>query len=132
MSIQKNLEKFIESQKEFLKIKEDIRKYRNHYKERLNQLQKEMDQVSNNISLYLSEHNHPAINYNGLTIQKKEKTEGISIARKKKKESLKNIKNTFHLSDECYSALQNQLIGDEKNITTIATRKPRAKKKKSS
>ena len=118
--ISNKIEKFLELKSEHQRIQKDIQQYRQQFKKRSTEIQNEMEIISKIISKYLDEHNHPAINYRGIIINKKETLQGISsISRKKKEDELQKLKKNYNLSDECIEKIHESMVGPSKIKSSI-------------
>ena len=127
--ITNKIEKYLELKSEHAKIQKDIKQYRQQFKKRSSELQQEMEIISNLITKYLDEHNHPAINYRGIIINKKESLQGISaISRKKKEDELKKLKKEYNLSDECIDSIHDSIMGPTKLKKSISMKIEKNKK----
>ncbi len=127
--ITNKIEKYLELKSEHEKIQKDIKQYRQQFKKRSSEIQQEMEIISNLITKYLDEHNHPAINYRGIIINKKESLQGISaISRKKKEDELKKLKKEYNLSDECVDSIHDSMMGPTKIKNSISLKMEHNKK----
>lgn len=102
---------FKESHDEYDTIMKEIRDYRNKYKQRLEQLKKNMEKKEKIILEYMKTNNHPGLNYKGNLITMLTVQQGKRTSTKKRTEEIQKILSKYQITptNPLYNELKQSL-----------------------
>lgn len=102
---------FKESHDEYDTIMKEIRDYRNKYKQRLEQLKKNMEKKEKIILEYMKTNNHPGLNYKGNLITMLTVQQGKRTSAKKRTEEIQKILSKYQITptNPLYNELKQSL-----------------------
>lgn len=115
---------FKESHDEYSIIMKEIRDYRNKYKQRLEELKKNMDKKEKIIMEYMKTNNHPGLNYKGNLITMLTIQQGRRVSTKKRTEEIQKILSKYQITPS------NPLYNELKQTICQSTAKEKLKLKK--
>ena len=105
-------------------IMREIREYRNKYKQRLEELKKNMDKKEKIIMDYMKTNNHPGLNYKGNLITLLTVQQGKRSSAKKRTEEIQKILSKYQITPS------NPLYNDLKQTLCQSTPRQKLKLKK--
>ena len=117
---------FKESHDEYDTIMKEIRDYRNKYKQRLEQLKKNMEKKEKIILEYMKLNNHPGLNYKGNLLTMLTVQQGKRTSTKKRTEEIQKILSKYQITPT------NPLYNELKQTICHSTAREKLKLKKKS
>lgn len=115
---------FKESHDEYNIIMKEIRDYRNKYKQRLEELKKNIQKKEKIIMEYMKTNNHPGLNYKGNLITMLTIQQGRRVSTKKRTEEIQKILSKYQITSS------NPLYNELKQTICQSTAREKLKLKK--